>query len=232
MRSCLVLTTRPGEPPGATCRPLWGDVVGCGPPSGNWVSLKMMLSASQKRAQVVGNLGQRRGTSKLATWEAVPAPRSVILSRSSWLRLFGSGELVFVLRLSGSSMEKRGIRVLGSSRMPWGLPGGGVEEQVGVLLCKMRAPKGLSGALFARRDTHTLPMIWAGSLTSTEKVFFQGCLAANCWVDWRPAQMKEKPSKTLPPRGAGPTSGPRPCPRPASSAPRGPLGRHNPHPCR
>lgn len=52
-------------------------LVGCGPSSGNWVSLKVMLSASQKQAQVVGNLGQRRTISELATWEAVPGPRSV-----------------------------------------------------------------------------------------------------------------------------------------------------------
>lgn len=83
------------------------------------------------------------------------------------------------------------------------------------MLCEIRAPRGLSGALFTHRDTHTLPFIWAGPLTSTEKGFFQGCLAANCWVDWRAAQMKEKPARTFPPsplplQGAGPTSGPSP----------------------
>lgn len=77
--------------------------------------------------------------------------------------------------------------------MSWGLPGGGGRS------CEMRAPSEFSGALFTHRDTHTLPFIWAGPLTSTEKGFFQGCLAANCWVDWRAAQMKEKPARTLPP---------------------------------
>lgn len=44
----------------------------------------------------------------------------------------------------------------------------------GVLLPPIRAPSGLSGALFTSRDTHTLLFIWAGPLTSTAKGFFQG----------------------------------------------------------
>lgn len=116
-------------------------------------------------------------------------------------------------------------------RRPCGVTGGpGAPDQ--------GSPGELSGAVFTHRDTHTLPFIWAGPLTSTEKGFFQGCLAANCWVDWQAAQMKEKPARTLPspslPSGAGlgwagvqPTSGPAPPqPLPASSAPK---RRHGPH---
>lgn len=98
---------------------------------------------------------------------------------------------------------------------------------------QIRAPGELSGALFTHRDTHTLPFIWAGPLTSTEKGFFQGCLAANCWVDWQAAQMKENPPERSPQAlgwaGVQPTSGPAlPQPLPASSAPERPVGRHGP----
>lgn len=57
-----------------------------------------------------------------------------------------------------------------------GLQGDMVGRHVGALLPQIRAPSGLSGALFTSRDTYTLPFIWAGPLTSTEKglFFFQG----------------------------------------------------------
>lgn len=105
------------------------------------------------------------------------------------------------------------------------------------MLHEMRSPRGLSGALFTHRDTHTLPFIWAGPLTSTEKGFFQGCLAANCWVDWRAAQMKEKPARTFPPSPSLPLSPFRALGRPQASAPlpsflcpQRPIGQMQPPP--
>lgn len=113
-------------------------LVGCGPSSGNWVSLKMMLSASQKQAQVVGNLGQRRTISELAMWEAVPGPRSVAPLKRGPLRCCDSfsGEPVFVLRDSPGAARRRVIRALGGSRVPWGLPGGRGRSRQGS--CCMR----------------------------------------------------------------------------------------------
>lgn len=71
--------------------------------------------------------------------------------------LFGSDKVK-------EEQKKRDIRVLGGCWVTWG----------GVLLPPIRAPSGLSGALFTSRDTHTLLFIWAGPLTSTAKGFFQG----------------------------------------------------------
>lgn len=46
------------EAPGAVCTDLCGEMlVGCGPGSGNCVSLKMLLRASQKCAQMPGVQG-------------------------------------------------------------------------------------------------------------------------------------------------------------------------------
>lgn len=113
--------------------------------------------------------------------------------------------------------------------MPRGV---GTGEQARILLCQIRAPSGFSGAFFTRRDTHTLPFIWAGPLTSTEKGFFQACLAANCWVDWRAAQMKERPARMLPPlpaQGAGPCPVDlRPQPPPSFLCPQRPEGQTQP----
>ena len=108
-----------------------------------------------------------------------------------------------------------------------------------VLLWRLRAPSGLPGVLFTHRDTHTPLWIWAGPLTSTEKGFLQGCLAANCWVDWQAAQMKEKSARTLPPLPFSPAPHPRapgqsrdlrPQSPPSFPCPQRLLGRQGPHP--
>lgn len=139
----------------------------------------------------MGNSGKRGESLNWQREKPCPAPEERCLRGG--LRYDGfSGEPIFVLRDSPGAVRRSCI----SAGRLWGATGSG--EQAGILLCQVRAPSGLSGAFFTRRDTHTLPFIWAGPLTSTEKGFFQACLAANCWVDWRAAQMKETRQNAAP----------------------------------
>lgn len=58
-RPSWLLTSKPGKPQElSVCTDLCGEMlVGCGPGSGNCVSLKMLLRASQKCAQMPGVQG-------------------------------------------------------------------------------------------------------------------------------------------------------------------------------
>lgn len=117
-----------------------------------------------------------------------------------------------------------------------GGPGRGRSRQ-GSLLLQMRAPSRLSGALFTHRDTHTLPFIWAGPLTSTEKGFFQGMSGskllgglAGC-TDERETRQNASPRPPHSPHGAGlrPVNL-RPQPLPSFLCPQRPTGQTRPSP--
>lgn len=90
------------------------------------------------------------------------------------------------------------VAAVGAQSRPGAAGGQRAVGCLGVPVHQIRAPGERSGASFTHRDSPTLPLIWAGPVTSTERGFFQGCLAANCWVDWQAAQMKEKTRQNAP----------------------------------